>query len=432
MEIKELDIDKIKIGERYRYDLGDIESFAASIKEVGILQPITVDSKLNLLAGGRRLAAAKEAGLRKIPAVIRGISGEVDARLIELIENVQRKDLEWTEQAMLEKRIFDLNKEADPNWRYEDQATLMGKSAGAIHRRVELAGVMEDFPTIADHENQEAAWKAYHKLKEDVVAKLLVEQSPEEVQKAHRWAKDHYKIGDALEGMAKVNDGICLFAEVDPPYAIDLKKAKDRAKGTDTGRYNEIAPKEYKGFIEGVAKEVYRILGDNTFCVWWFGMTWYKIVQDVLTKQGFKVSDIPAIWVKGIGGQTASPDTMLASSYETFFIARKGSPKLRTPGKSNVFSFAPVPPQHKIHPTEKPIALILDIIDTCVYPGSIILCPFLGSGVTLRAAYMRSMKGFGWDFDEVAKRRFADRVARDFLEEEEQENAQDNSSSDGC
>lgn len=431
MEIKEIEIDKIKPGDRFRYELGDIEGLAESIKETGLLQPITVDSKLNLLAGGRRWAAAKLAGMRKIPTVIRGIKGELDAREIELIENVQRKDLTWTERAMLEKRIFDLKKEADPSWTFEKQVELTGKSHGAIVRRVELANVMEEIPQLSDYDTEDGAWKAYKKLQEDVVAKILIDQSSEDVQKAHKWAKDHYTIGDAIAGMKEVKDGVCHFAEVDPPYGIELNKAKSRAKQTDTSRYNEIEAKEYEAFLVVIAEQVYRILKDNTFCVWWFGITWYETVKKVLTKAGFKVGEVPAIWVKGAGGQTASPDTMLASSYETFFIVRKGSPKLRTPGKSNVFSFAPVPPQHKIHPTEKPVALMLDIIDTCVYPGSRIICPFLGSGVTLRAGYIRNLVGFGWDFDEVARRRFADKVARDHLEEKEKEDAQNDSSSDG-
>jgi ParB/RepB/Spo0J family partition protein len=423
MKVEEIEVTKIKPGDRFRYELGDVESLSESLKDKGLLQPITLDSKLNLLAGGRRFEAAKLAGWTKISAVIRGISGELDAREIELLENVQRKDLTWVERAMLEKRIFELKSEEDPNWGRQKQADLTGKSVGAIHRRIELASLMEDLPELSDCATEDAAWKQYQRLKEDVVSKLLVEQSSEDTKKAHKWAKDHYKIGDALEGLKKVKDGTIHFAEVDPPYAIELNKAKERAEQTDTSRYNEVDAKEYQGFLETVAGETYRALDNNAFCVWWFGITWYETVKGVLTKAGFKASDVPAIWVKGIGGQTASPDTMLASSYETFFIARKGSPKLRTPGKSNVFSFSPVAPQHKIHPTEKPIALLLDIIDTCAYPGSRILCPFLGSGVTLRAAYMRGMVGFGWDFDEVAKRRFADKVARDFMEEEEQENA---------
>jgi site-specific DNA-methyltransferase (adenine-specific) len=159
----------------------------------------------------------------------------------------------------------------------------------------------------------------------------------------------------------------------------------------------------------------------NSFMVWWFGPEWYSIVKETLKEAGFKVGDIPAVWIKGQAGQTASPDTMLGSSYEPFFLCRKGMPKLRQAGRSNVFNFNPVPPQDKIHPTERPIELMLEILRTCAYPGALICVPFLGSGVTLRACYKENMKGYGWDVDKMTKNRFVNAVFRDQEKEEEVE-----------
>jgi ParB family transcriptional regulator, chromosome partitioning protein len=55
----EMAIDDIVIGERLRSDMGDIEGLAASIADIGLLNPISVDEHGQLLAGGRRLAACK-------------------------------------------------------------------------------------------------------------------------------------------------------------------------------------------------------------------------------------------------------------------------------------------------------------------------------------------------------------------------------------
>jgi ParB family chromosome partitioning protein len=93
MKVKQVKIDEISIGERFREDHGDIESLVSSIQEKGVLQPITVDGRLNLLAGERRIKASVEAGLTKIPAVIREIGEDViEAKEIELYENIHRKD----------------------------------------------------------------------------------------------------------------------------------------------------------------------------------------------------------------------------------------------------------------------------------------------------------------------------------------------------
>src|SRR5882762_6193472 len=96
-----INISEIKCTDRYRKDLGDIETLAQSVREKGILQPITVDTTLRLLAGARRLTAAGIAGLTQIPVLIRDEGGEIDAREVELLENIARKDFEWAEKARL-------------------------------------------------------------------------------------------------------------------------------------------------------------------------------------------------------------------------------------------------------------------------------------------------------------------------------------------
>jgi ParB family chromosome partitioning protein len=62
----EVDIASIIIGERHRRDMGDIAGLAASIADIGLINPITIDSNGLLLAGERRLEAAKLLGWTKI------------------------------------------------------------------------------------------------------------------------------------------------------------------------------------------------------------------------------------------------------------------------------------------------------------------------------------------------------------------------------
>jgi ParB family chromosome partitioning protein len=59
-------ISDIKIGDRHRKDMGDIPALAASIREIGLINPITIDENGHLLAGARRLAACKQLGLETI------------------------------------------------------------------------------------------------------------------------------------------------------------------------------------------------------------------------------------------------------------------------------------------------------------------------------------------------------------------------------
>jgi len=421
MKIEELAIEDIKIDGRYREDLGNIEALAASIGAKGILQPIIVDVDRNLLAGGRRVAAASKAGLVSVPAVTYKSSDDLDALEVELLENIERKDMTWVERAKLEARIYELHVKKDPKWGKRAQARLLGQSDGSTRRRLQLAYLVDKMPELAKCRTQDEAWKKFQRLSEDVVIEQLKKSASGAMKDAAKWAADHYHIGNFEDSIKKVKNGIANFAEVDPPYGIDLTRRKSRGKDSyKIDKYNEVSSKDYKYKLTIWANETYRCLADNSFCIWWYGPTWYGEVRQILRDVGFSVNDIPGIWYKvESSGQTASPDTMLASVYEPFFVARKGKPVMRTPGKLNVFPVKPTLPSLKIHATEKPIALLEQMLDIFCFPGANILVPFLGSGVTLRAAYKKNMVGWGYDLDEAIKRKFLGKVQKDKMEKDD-------------
>ena len=70
MKVKKMKIKDIKIGERFRRKLGNIELLAQSIKEEGLLYPILVDKDGNLIDGQRRLAALKQLGNEETEVII--------------------------------------------------------------------------------------------------------------------------------------------------------------------------------------------------------------------------------------------------------------------------------------------------------------------------------------------------------------------------
>src|SRR5450830_958497 len=65
-----LPLSRIKLGQRFRRDLGNIDALTDSIREVGLLHPIVVDADGNLIAGQRRLAACHLLGMKDIPVTI--------------------------------------------------------------------------------------------------------------------------------------------------------------------------------------------------------------------------------------------------------------------------------------------------------------------------------------------------------------------------
>jgi ParB family chromosome partitioning protein len=126
---------------RTEFSEPELEELAQSVKEFGILNPLTVrrrGSEYELIAGERRLRAAKRAGLREVPCLAMDVDLE-QASLIALVENLQRKDLDFVEQA---RGIAQLIRTF--GLRQEECARRLGKSQSAIANKLRLLRLPED------------------------------------------------------------------------------------------------------------------------------------------------------------------------------------------------------------------------------------------------------------------------------------------------
>ncbi|WP_432673199.1 ParB/RepB/Spo0J family partition protein [Flavobacterium sp. SM2513] len=111
--IIELELDAIEINPfqpRSNFNEESLKELATSIKELGVIQPITVRkmefNKFQLISGERRLRASKLAGLNVIPAYIR-IANDNESLIMALVENIQRHDLDPIEIALSYQRLID-------------------------------------------------------------------------------------------------------------------------------------------------------------------------------------------------------------------------------------------------------------------------------------------------------------------------------------
>jgi ParB family chromosome partitioning protein len=123
---------------RRRFDDDALEELAASIREVGVLQPIVVragdeEGHFVLIAGERRLRASELAGLGRIPAMIRSESREGGDLTEALIENLQRQDLSPLEEAAAYRNLLE-----DFGMTHEGVAERVGKSRSAVTNTLRL------------------------------------------------------------------------------------------------------------------------------------------------------------------------------------------------------------------------------------------------------------------------------------------------------
>ncbi len=434
--LKQVKLSDIKVGDRFRKDFDGLEDLIESIRELGVLQPITLSKDLTLLAGERRLRSAIALKLDKIPALLRAVEGEADMREIELVENIHRKDFTWQERTLLVERIDSLYKEKNQDWSGRKTAQILNKSTTDVARSLTLAKMMKAIPELAAQPTAADAGKLLKKFEEQAIVEELrrrqdvkvntatvgqttdgdgtVYYSPGEPQVLRLIQADKdYRIGSIFDYMG--GDKIDVI-ECDPPYGIDLanvKASKDSVDSTVHG-YEEVHADDYQAFLKQLSEKLYEVAADNCWLIFWFGPTWHYEVRESLKAAGWHVDDIPAIWQK-LHGQTISPEIYLARCYEPFFLCRKGSPVLVKRGVSNVFDCLPEDSRLKYHPTQRPTILIKKLLETVGLPGQNVFVPFLGSGATLRACYEVGMNGFGYDLDPKYKDKFMLAVEQDFI-----------------
>lgn len=131
---------------RKKFDAEKLDALSDSIKEHGLIQPIIITNGKNgmylIIAGERRWRAAKKAGLKKIPAIIRDYS-EIEAAQIALIENLQREDLNPIEEAAGYRALID-----EYSLTQEEISSKIGKSRSAVANSLRLLSLGDKISSL--------------------------------------------------------------------------------------------------------------------------------------------------------------------------------------------------------------------------------------------------------------------------------------------
>jgi ParB family chromosome partitioning protein len=127
---------------RKYFDEESLSELADSIAKVGVIQPLTVKNagagKYELIAGERRLRASQIAGLSRVPCIIIEASEE-DSAFISIIENIQREDLNFVEEATGYKKLL-----TDYNLTQEKLSSIIGKKQSTIANKLRILSLEED------------------------------------------------------------------------------------------------------------------------------------------------------------------------------------------------------------------------------------------------------------------------------------------------
>jgi ParB family transcriptional regulator, chromosome partitioning protein len=207
------------------FDKGNLEALAQSIREIGVIQDITVEEGENgyfiLVDGERRLRAAKLAGLKEMPASIRSHSNGSGKRLVQaLVANVQREDLNPIEEAQAYQRL-----QQEFGLTIDQIALKTGKYRKRIDDRLLLLKLDEPIQELV----------AKDLLSKDPrVAKslLCISQKHARVETAKRIAQHQVKVTSALRICEQVKTALETRGEIfikDPP-SISIAKTRYRRR----------------------------------------------------------------------------------------------------------------------------------------------------------------------------------------------------------
>lgn len=198
-----LPINLIKTAENVRTSLPNIDDLVESVKAVGILQALLVaktERGLELVAGRRRLEAARVAGLREVPVRVTNASPE-QIQVLRLVENIQREDLsprdEITAVAKLA-AVFDGNQ--------TELAKAIGKSKSYVSRCIKVAKIMMD--PSCEIATANLSKSALLELAEAEDPHRLLQQAKSGTTQAMRDAKAGRKPSGALSGGRYVQQAI--------------------------------------------------------------------------------------------------------------------------------------------------------------------------------------------------------------------------------
>lgn len=409
-----IDLKTIKVNNRVREDFSNIMSLAESLRQYGQIQPIVVvecsepNYLYELIAGERRYRAAILSGWTEIEACLKETCSDFMKKEIELEENIQRKNLSWTEEIEAKRQIDELKRlqhgsaTAGPHgtqgvgWKQEDTAILLNESPGTVSQDIQLAEALKN------DLNLKVQLAPFPKN----VAFKKMQQLREEKHRAERVKNNEIKIvsnlfhGDACSLVDNLEDESVALWLTDPPFAIvDLESA--------SGTYGSMMKEEDNSDNETVLRTIGMVAGKmfdkmlpSAHFYMFFASEYYQQLSNILRVVGFHVDFVPLIWKKN---RTTTPFRGLsyAQIYEPLLFGCK-PPRSKYLHKSchSVLEYSVVSLSERAHPFHKPPELIEFFIEQSSVEGDLVVDTFAGSGQTLKSAKKLHRQGIGFELSE--------------------------------
>lgn len=188
--------------------------------------------------------------------------------------------------------------------------------------------------------------------------------------------------GDCLDILPKLTANTVDFVLTDPPYIARYKSRDGRTVPND----------DNAAWLKPAFAEIFRVLRRDTFCVSFYGWPHADRFMQAYRAAGFRIVGhlvFPKRYTSGT--------KFLRYRHECAYLLAKGHPKEPADTIGDVIDWTYS--GNKLHPTQKPLSVLLPMVETFSPPGGVVLDPFSGSGSSLLAAKMLGRSWLGIELD---------------------------------
>jgi len=392
-----------------------LQELMESILEHGLLHPLVVRSTpegLKLVSGERRLRALDRLysqgktvrfGDVEVPPgcvpVLVVDRPELQARALELEENLRRVDLPWQEKVAAIAAIHEMKRAEREDWTMKDTAELLAeKGVKASVPTVRQAVILNRYlshPEIGRAPSQREALRRLCRVAELQLRQAIAKRDPDSPL-ANKFV---FRQVDAREGLRAIEEPVDVYI-VDPPYHA----------GKHT--FWEAQPPDNWGHLSVLLSEVAQLMAEKgpsahayVFC----DIRRFADLAELMAKAGWRVWARPFIWVRE--GTQLKYTVGHVHAYEAILFAVHGARSLANMGPDVIL--CPGVPGGK---DQKPVELYVELLRRSAYPASVVCDPFCGSGPVFGAAHRLGLKAYGFDTDPGAAAMVLERLKQ--IEEE--------------
>lgn len=387
LEIRYLNPTELKLNPKNSrtHSKKQLLKIAQSIEKLGFNNPVLIDTENIIVAGHGRVLAARELGLTEIPTICLSHMSQEQIRAYIIADNKLAEEAGWDNEILKIELDFLMNLEPE------------------IGFDVTVTGF--DIPQLDLILNPEALESVKEAAKADSDTEFLenIIDIPKRVNKGELWQLGEHLLycGNALEDISYeklLGNEQAQVVFTDPPYNVKIKGNVSKQKQHEEFEFasGEMKKDEFTAFLKTAMRLQVRYSIDGS--IHYQCMDW-RHVAEILNAGCEVYSSLKniCVWDKGTGGM----GSLYRSQHEFVFVFKNGTKphinnvELGIHGRyrTNVWKYKGMHASNpqaktlvKLHPTVKPVSMIMDALLDCSSPNGIVLDSFGGSGSTLIAA----------------------------------------------